>query len=164
MTDERPARARPTEMTADDVLSFLDLAGRLGVRVWVDGGWAVDACLGRQTRKHADLDIAVKRVDLDKVARALRAGGYATAPRDDNRSDNFALGDGAGHEVDLHVVELYPPESLTGTGLISGREIDCVAPDWLVRFHSGYELDANDRADVAALCARFGIPLPDEYR
>ena len=36
-------------------------------------------------------------------------------------------------------------------------------PEWLVRFHTGYEIDATDWADVSALCIRFGIPVPPEY-
>ena len=45
------------EMTADDVCMFLTLPG---IRVWLNGGWAVDACLGHQTRRHADLDIPLE--------------------------------------------------------------------------------------------------------
>ena len=153
-----------TEMTAHDVLWLLDLAGELGTKVWIDGGWAVDACLGRQTRNHADLDVALARSDIDVMASALRSRGYSTAARNDSRSTNFALGDAAGHEVDFHSAELYPPESLAGSGEISGRAVACVGPEWLVRFHSGYELDGTDRADVLALCARFAILVPAEYR
>ena len=36
-------------------------------------------------------------------------------------------------------------------------------PEWLVKFHTGYELDENDFHDVKALCERFCIALPDEY-
>ena len=39
----------------------------------------------------------------------------------------------------------------------------CITPEWLVRFHTGYEIDATDRADVSAVCERFGIPVPREY-
>lgn len=151
-------------MTARDVLELLDLADELGAKVWIDGGWAVDACLGRQTRKHADLDVALTSSDIEVLARALRSRGYTTAPRNDSRSTNFALGDAAGHEVDFHSAELYPPESLAGSGEIAGRAVACVRPEWLVRFHAGYELDETDRADVLALCARFAIPVPAEYR
>ena len=152
-----------TNMTATDVTAFLDLAERLGMHCWIDGGWAVDACLGRQTRRHADLDIVVDRSDINPVAKALRAQGYETALRNDARSENFALGDAAGHEVDLHVVDLYPSGSLTGTGEIAGRKVACVAPEWLVKFHSGYTLDENDWADVSALCEKFAIPVPAEF-
>jgi lincosamide nucleotidyltransferase A/C/D/E len=41
--------------------------------------------------------------------------------------------------------------------------VKCITPEWLVRFHTGYELDETDWSDVSALCERFGIPIPDEY-
>jgi hypothetical protein len=34
----------------------------------------------------------------------------------------------------------------------------------MVKFHSGYELRDKDFKDVSALCDRFGIDYPDEYR
>ena len=34
----------------------------------------------------------------------------------------------------------------------------------MVRFHSGYALDDDDYRDVVALCDKFGIALPDEYK
>ena len=40
----------------------------------------------------------------------------------------------------------------------------CITPEWLVRFHTGYAIDATDWADVSALCARFGLAVPDDYR
>lgn len=56
--------AQPPETTLQDVCAFAKLAEGLGVRIWLDGGWAVDARLGRQTRRHADLDIVVEQRDL----------------------------------------------------------------------------------------------------
>ncbi|HEV8596889.1 MAG TPA: aminoglycoside nucleotidyltransferase [Candidatus Dormibacteraeota bacterium] len=169
-----------TDTTTADVIHFLDLMDARGIRVWLDGGWAVDACLGQQTRPHSDLDIVIEQRHLDDAVAMLKERGYGPAYRGDTRPWNFALGDGAGHEVDLHVIvlnetgdgiygppekgELYPAEALSGSGSVARREVACITPEWLVRFHSGYELDANDRADVAALCAKFGIPLPAEYR
>ena len=37
-------------MTPQRVLALLDLLE--GLAVWVDGGWGVDALVGRQTREH----------------------------------------------------------------------------------------------------------------
>lgn len=166
-------------MTADDVLAVLDLLDRHGARVWVDGGWAVDASLGTQTRDHRDLDIVVEQRHLEAAVTALRAAGYSDVPRDDTRPWNFVLGDDAGHEVDFHVVELdddgrgvygppengdfYPADALTGEGIVRGRPVACTTPQWLVASHTGYELDETDWHDVSALCERFEIPLPAEY-
>ena len=168
------------ETTAADVEAFLDLADRLGIWIWVDGGWAVDACLGEQTRHHGDLDIVVEEADLAALTAALTALGYGHVPREDTRPWNFVLGDDAGHQVDFHVIVLdasgrgsygpaelgddYPAAALAGRGTINGRTVACVAPEWLVRFHAGYELAAKDIADVEALCRRFEIPLPEGLR
>src|SRR5947209_17974785 len=54
-------------------------------------------------------------------------------------------------------------QSLTGTGSIQGYPVKCISVEWMVKFHSGYELDENDYRDVSALCERFGIALPTEY-
>jgi len=53
------ASTKEPEMTADDVCGFLDLLDAQGIRIWLDGGWGVDACLGSQTRRHGDLDIVI---------------------------------------------------------------------------------------------------------
>jgi polyisoprenoid-binding protein YceI len=37
----------------------LDALHRVGCRFWVEGGWGVDALVGRQTRPHRDLDIDI---------------------------------------------------------------------------------------------------------
>jgi lincosamide nucleotidyltransferase A/C/D/E len=166
-------------MAADDVCEFLHLMAADGIRVWLDGGWAVDACLGFQTRRHADLDIVIEERDLPRAVAALTRRGYVPVPRPDTRGWNFVLGDETGHEIDFHVIvldedgrgvygpaedgECYPAEALAGTGTVNDRTVACITPEWLVRFHTGYEVDATDWADVSALCERFGIPIPGEY-
>ncbi len=151
----------------------------LGIRIWLDGGWAVDACLGEQTRRHADLDIVIEERCRQTAVEALRSRGYRPVARDDTSAWNFVLGDDVGHEVDFHVVRIdadgrgvmgpvenghfYPAESLTGKGTVKGRPVDCITAEWLVRFHTGYEVDETDWADVAALWERFGISVPDVY-
>ena len=167
------------EMTAEDVCDFLNLIESYGIRIWLDGGWAVDACLGSQTRRHSDLDIVIEERHLALVTTALERRGYVPVPRSDTRAWNFVLGDVAGREIDFHVIVLdesgrgrygppgtkdyFPAEALAGAGIVNGRTVACITAEWLVRFHTGYEIDATDWADVSALCARFGIPLPDEY-
>lgn len=174
-----PRAPRP-QMTAADVRAFLELMDAHGIRVWLDGGWAVDACLGAQTRPHGDLDIAIEQRDVPAAVAALRGRGFAPVLRDDTRPWNFVLGDDAGHQVDFHVIvldehghgsygppengEAYPAESLSGSGTVDGRGVACITPEWQVRFHTGYRVDSDDWADVSALCERFGIPAPDDYR
>ncbi len=163
------------EMSVQDVLDFVRLMESQHIEVILDGGWAVDAQLGRVTRRHADLDIAMQHADTPRL-RALLAGlGYSEAPLDDSWECNFVLGDEEGHRIDVHSYTFdaagrlihgvpYPFDSLGGHGTVDGKEVRCVTPEWLVKFHTGYAVDENDYQDVKALCRHFGLPVPDEYR
>lgn len=162
-------------MTEDDVVALLDLLTAHGIPVHVDGGWAVDALLGRQTRPHKDLDLAVDARHVAQLRAVLAQHGFREIPRDDAWECNFVLADDRGREIDVHVYGFdeegrwiyglgYPPTSLTGRGVIGGREVACIEPGWLVRFHTGYPLDEDDVHDVRLLGAHFGLPLPAEYR
>ena len=120
------------------------------------------------------IDIAVRQADIPPLRRLLESRGFGEVPRDDSWECNFVPADPSGLEVDVHSYTLdergtctygvpYPTDSLAGTGTIVGRRVDCIPPEWMVRFHSGYELDMDDYRDVSALCERFGIELPREY-
>ena len=162
------------EMTADDVIEFVNLLEQNHIEVYIDGGWGVDALLGEQTRPHTDLDIALQHKNVAQVRAMLEARGYTDVPRDDSWECNFVLGDEQGHQIDFHSYTFdsagkiihgvpYPFDSLTGTGSIGGHPVKCISPEWLVKFHTGYKLDENDYRDVNALCQMFGIKMPDEY-
>lgn len=162
------------EMTASDVVEIVQLLDQHHIDVCIDGGWGVDALLGEQTRSHSDLDIAVQHKDVAQVRALLEARGYKDMPRDDTRDCNFVLGDDQGHQIDVHSYTFdeagnhvygvaYPADSLNGIGSVSGVPVRCISPEWMVRFHTGYEIDANDYHDVRTLCQRFGIELPAEY-
>jgi hypothetical protein len=58
-------------MTAQDALELYALFEKNGIAVCVDGGWGVDALIGRQTRLHADLDIAIEHRDVPRVRELL---------------------------------------------------------------------------------------------
>ena len=53
-------------MTSGDVIELYSTLGALGVEIWIDGGWGVDALLGGQTRPHKDLDISIEKKDVAK--------------------------------------------------------------------------------------------------
>jgi lincosamide nucleotidyltransferase A/C/D/E len=166
--------AAHAQMTAGDVLELVSLLDAHGITMVIDGGWGVDALLGEQTRRHADLDIAVEHAHGPRIRDLLGARGYTEMARDDTRECNFVMGDARGRLIDIHSYTFsadggllfgvpYPPESLTGTGSILGQPVRCITPEWMVRFHSGYPLDDNDLRDVMLLCRRFGLVLPAEH-
>src|SRR3989344_6860527 len=166
-------------MEAQDVVDLYTSLENLGVIIWVDGGWGVDALLGKQTRPHKDLDIAIEKKDLLKFREYLEKQGYKEIKLEIARPHNFSLSDDKGREIDVHVIvldkngngiygpkengEMYPAGALTGIGTIDGHIVRCISPKYLVKFHSGYDLKEKDFQDVSVICKKFGITLPKEY-
>lgn len=162
------------DMTAADVINLCTLLESGGVGVIVDGGWSVDALLGKQLRPHKDLDIAVQSKDVPKLREILTGQGYAEVRADGEW--NFVLADGQGREIDVHafvyddkgqVVDgiMYPAESLTGTGTIEGRTVKCIAPKSMVAFLAEWVHKWPEKyvPAIAALCDAYKIDLPKEY-
>jgi lincosamide nucleotidyltransferase A/C/D/E len=58
-------------MRDDEAVSLYTLLTGQGVRVWVGGGWGIDALLGEQTRPHKDFDAPVSLDDLSTLANVL---------------------------------------------------------------------------------------------
>jgi lincosamide nucleotidyltransferase A/C/D/E len=63
-------------MTSDSLGDLLRLFEAAGIEVWLDGGWAVDALLGEQTRPDKDVDIIVRATDLSHLRRILGSRGF----------------------------------------------------------------------------------------
>ena len=166
-------------MEAVDAVELYATLDAMGISVWIDGGWGVDALLTTQTRPHEDLDIVVECKDVARLRALLESRGYRDVPRDDTSGFNFVLGDSHGRMVDVHVIALdpagdgvygpvergvtYPAASLTGVGRIGGTTVRCISPEYVVRFHTGYPLRDRDYHDVPAICDRYGIEYPTEY-
>ena len=168
-------------MTADDVLAVLDVLEASGVEYRVDGGWGVDALVGRETRAHEDLDVVVARSDVARVEASLAPLGFThDATADPGLPARYVLRAPDGREVDLHVVvyddagdgwqELgggawgrYAADGLRGEGAIGGRRVACVGADLQLSHHAGYPPDAADRHDVLLLAALLGREVPPPF-
>lgn len=159
-------------MEAKDVIDLYQKLESRGVKTWIDGGWGVDALLGNQTRPHKDLDIAINQNDVLELLKFLEENGYKETRRDNEH--NVVFKDEQGREIDYHAFITdekgkiiggiaYPDESLTGTGTIEGQSVRCISPEYVVKFHSGYELKEKDFKDISAICDKFGMELPEEY-
>jgi hypothetical protein len=164
-------------MEAERVLDLLSHFEARGIAVWVDGGWAVDALLGEQTRPHDDLDLVARLEQSAAIEDALAERGYVLGYGGPPRS--FELVDDEGHQVDVHPASfrrngdgvyrmangedwIYPAAGFGGRGHILGREVPCLTPEVvLVNHTTGYALDEAHQNDVRALSERYGIPLPE---
>jgi len=166
--------SRSPVMMAEDVVGVIALLEQHDIEVYVDGGWGVDALLGRQTRKHEDLDIALPHKYVPQLRELLCAVGYKDMPWDNTRDCNFVMGDDQWRLVDVHTFTFdengnniygvaYEPQHLVGTGSINGYPVKCPPPEVMVEFHTGYDVDEDDYHDVKLLCEQFDISLPKEY-
>lgn len=156
---------------AQDVVHVLSVLSDFFV--CVDGGWGVDALLGRQTRTHADLDLIVDRAELESLTACMVANDF----------DHLAELDGLVYassslRVDLHPIRIdergyghfdlpddqswpFPPAALNTRGSIEGVVVRCLSIDAQIHCHTqGYPLTPNDVSDLMALQEHFGCVLP----
>ncbi|MER7760383.1 amino acid transporter [Streptomyces sp. NPDC097619] len=159
-------------MTAEDVLSVLDLLRGAGTDVWVGGGWGIDCLVGEQTRDHRDLDLMHRQEQEGAVLAALRGAGFVETL--DQRPVRFVLAAPDGRELDLHplvfagdgsAVQASPdpahpfvyPSAAFVSGTVGGTPVPCLSAAQQIHFHQGYEPTERDRHDMALLRRAFGL-------
>jgi lincosamide nucleotidyltransferase A/C/D/E len=165
-----------------DVRSLLEVITTLekaGVRVWLDGGWGIDALVGEQTREHDDLDCVIALSDAEIARDALAVLGFAVTL--DERPTRFVVRDQTDRRVDFHTVTFddtgaatqqlqdgtlapYPAQGFSGFGHIAGVRVACLTAAVQSLHHLGYDPDEKDHHDMELLADRFGIDLPAPYR
>jgi hypothetical protein len=69
------------------------------VPYWLFGGWAVDFHVGRRTRPHADVDVAVWLHDLERVRGLLQNGGWRAST--DRPGDGYVTFERDGVQLDI---------------------------------------------------------------
>ncbi len=67
--------AKKETVTQEDLFEVLDMIEQLGIRYWLDGGWGVDALVGRQTREHRDVDINFDAACTENYGRSWKKKG-----------------------------------------------------------------------------------------
>lgn len=166
--DQRPVKAfidPLREMRAADVLAVGHALAGVTDRWWVAGGWGVDALMGRQTRRHRDLDIVVgdSQGEVDAMISALTTLGLdklAERPLPPSIAlRRVWLADCAGHSVDLLPVDLdaSPFRATEGesaafsTGIVAGEQVPCLSTAMQVEHHRPYKWRSTDRHDMRLL-------------
>jgi lincosamide nucleotidyltransferase A/C/D/E len=165
-------------LVADRALEILAALEAYGVNASLDGGWGVDALVGRQTRAHDDLDLVVALADVDMITSALNGLGFSIA--EDHLPVRFVMRDANGSQLDFHTVTFdaqgggvqpqpggghfrYPPEGFV-LGQIAGRQVPCVSAEIQLLCHLGYSPTSKDAHDVLLLCRSFKLAVPSSYQ
>jgi lincosamide nucleotidyltransferase A/C/D/E len=165
-------------ITAEQVLEILAEFSAMSAEYWLEGGWGVDAIIGRQTRPHNDIDICFDTHDETRLIERFEVLGFRII--EDVRPTRFVLKHPDRREIDMHPVVfdetgvglqlvldgvpfVYPRSGFT-SGTINGQAVSCISAERLVAFHMGYEPDDNDRHNMRMLKQHLGIQLPESYR
>jgi lincosamide nucleotidyltransferase A/C/D/E len=178
-------------ISVDDVIRIYRRLSNHGNRVWLTGGWGIDALLGQQTRPHKDLDVIVLLDDVLPMCARLSRAGYclkelwsenlwAIDSHGNKIATAFVLQDSDGHQLDAHAMRLddrgnglpawevlegfvFNSQDLAGLGRISGFAVWCITPEMQMLLHAGYELPDQQLRDLERLHEKFGVGYPTEY-
>ena len=158
--------AEPTVqgMTTSEVHDIVDWLETRAVVYQINGGWAVDALVGHQTRPHRDLDLFVDAAAVDDIVGWLTARGY-TAETDwlparlELRSGSLRVdvhpmvldSDGNGVQGGLGGEVFEHSRSMRTSGVVSGRAVVVATANRLRELHEGYELREVDVHDLHLL-------------
>lgn len=172
-------------VSANEVTEILQHLMDNNIRVWLQGGWGIDALLSEQTRPHKDLDLLVMLDDIVRLGEIFKADDYSLK---EIWSENlqvvveggietataFVLRDPEGRELDLHAMRLdsqgngipawqveegfiYNPKDLSGEGMIVGFPVRCITAEKQMVCHTGYILPDKQVRDLELLREKFGL-------
>jgi lincosamide nucleotidyltransferase A/C/D/E len=164
-------------VTGETVLDLLGIFESEGIDVRLDGGWGVDALVGRQSRPHDDLDVVVRLAQATRIQELLASQGFALSQ--DQLPIRFVMANPELGRIDFHTVVFdaegggvqpqpsggtfrYPPEGFT-FGTILGHRVPCISAEVQVWCHMGYEPTEKDARDMLLLREHFGVHLPRAY-
>jgi len=158
-------------MISDAVVRIVGWIDSHDVGYQINGGWAVDALVGRQTRAHRDLDLFVDAAMVPELLRWLLSEGYVEQVnelparielrRDQLRVDvhpmtldsaaNGTQWNAAGEAIYTHLAEART------IGHIDGYPVQVATAQRLRELHEGYpprEVDRHDLDLLSQLCDR----------
>ena len=75
------------------------------VKVFLDGGWGVDALIGRETRTHNDIDLLVEKKDYCITISVITGKGYREVIMDYTTDSHTVWKDDNGRIIDMHCFE-----------------------------------------------------------
>jgi len=176
-------------ISAEDVIYLYHRLLDHNIRIWLVGGWGIDALLGEQTRPHKDLDVIMLVDDVGRMCELLSHDGYqfgylweenlwAIDTHGVKTATAFVLQDSEGRELDAHAMRLdaegngipawdaegriLKRQDLAGEGMVAGVLVPCFTPEMQMACHTGYELPDKQVLDLELLHKKFSVAYPGE--
>jgi len=156
-------------MDAEEVVTIVRWLTQRGVVYQINGGWAVDALHGLQTRLHRDVDIFLDENHLAALMTWLNRRGYATVAdelpaRIELRHEHYAVDlhpmvlDAFGHGVQQGLGDqvFHHRANARTEGWINGHPVIVATAERLRELRQGYEPREVDLHDLAILEALSG--------
>ena len=132
---------------------------------WLDGGWGVDALVGKQTRQHKDLDICISIADQLQAKASLEEIGYSISK--DESPTRLIMTDENNQRIDIHLLSFdekgngiqkysggfhkYPAKDLKCVGRISSLAVNCLSPQLQTEFRKIYTPNEKSLHDSSQL-------------
>jgi len=175
-------------MTARNLLKIRSELNELGIDIWIDGGWGIDALLGKETRNHKDIDFIADKKFYKQIREYFTKKGYVVSTEEPDERWHFIM-DGPEGELDVMLVgfleeggatyepvgvdvEAFPAFAFEGRGSIKGVDVRCVSAKYRmlcltkafgVVERTGYVFSEKDYNDLKAISEKFSIPMPEEF-
>ena len=159
----------------EDACEIIKYALQNEIKVYLDGGWGVDALLKRESRIHNDIDLFVELKQYHDYIYVIKQHEFEEVNTDYTTDGHTVWKDDKQRIIDLHCFEftddgivyegdIFPSKTFSGIGKVGDITVSCIEPLSQVMLHLGYEHDKNDVHDVMLLCQTFQIAIPDEYK
>lgn len=87
----------------EDAIEIISILENAGIKVFIDGGWGVDALIGYQSRAHNDIDIFIESSNKDNSFKILHDNGYKEIKMDYSTTDHSVWKDKKDRIIDLHI-------------------------------------------------------------
>ena len=88
-----------------DAKQIIRLATDAEIKVFLDGGWGVDALIGYETRRHNDIDILVEKKDYHKFIQIIKNNGFYEIKMEYTTTNHTVWEDLKKRIIDLHCFE-----------------------------------------------------------
>ena len=122
----------------NDACEILSWAYNNNIEIWLDGGWGVDALLGKETRQHNDIDLFVEEKNYNKFIEIIKNKGFNEIVVEYTSEVHTIWSDNKLRIIDLHMFkdncdgticyegEVFQKNIFDGVGKIGNIMVSCI--------------------------------------